>query len=235
MSNVNEQNSNVNEQNQSFLEHKRKKTRQKSNGLYIVYDLSDADLMSDLYTDYIKIEDKKQLRNKRRAYLIEQEKKYKMNKMEFPEWAQKELNHLREIKREDNRRYRQNNWAAKRLNSLVNRKQFQETLEHLKNNKLTSIDRVRGRQYNKEWKIYTQLINENKEYKLLNKEQIQKMSPKEYQAHLSEREQKTKSRHKELSKIADLWETQNIQHVPNHFNIIDLDEDKMEQNQQINK
>jgi len=100
---------------------------------------------------------------------------------------------------------------------------------------LTSIDRVRGEQYNKEWKIYKQLINENKEYKLLNKERIQKMSPKEYQAYLSEREREAKSRHNELSEIADLWETQNIQHVPNHFNIIDLDEDKMEQNQQINK
>ena len=223
-----------NSQEQVFLIYKQTGTKRKPNGLYVDYELSDADLMSDLYKDYIKIENKKQLRIKRRAYLIEQEKKYKMNKMEFPEWAQKELNHLREIKREDNRRYRQNNWAAKRLNSLVNRKQFQETLEHLKNDELTPIDRVRGQQYNKEWKIYTQLINENKEYKLLHEEQIQKMSPKEYQTHLSEREQEAKSRYKELSKIADSWEALNIQHVPNH-NIIDLDEDKMAQNQNIHQ
>lgn len=223
-----------NSKEQVFLIYKKSRTKRKPNRLYVNYDLSEADLQSDLYTDYIEIKDKKQLRNKRRAYLIEQEKKYKMNKMEFPEWAQKELNHLREIKREDNQRYRQNNWAAKRLHSLVSRKQFQETLEHSKNGKLTPIDLVRGQQYNKEWKIYTQLINENKEYKLLNKKQIKKMSPKEHQTHLSEREQEAKSRYKELSKIADSWEALNIQHVPNH-NIIDLDEDKMAQNQNIHQ
>ena len=95
---------NSNDKNQSFK--KLTKSNRKENKLFVEYELQDADIQSTLYKDYIKIANKKRSQEKRRTYLIEQEKKYKTNNMEFPEWAKKEREFFKEKSREAQQKVR---------------------------------------------------------------------------------------------------------------------------------
>ncbi len=219
--------------------YKKQRTAKKSNGLYIVYDLSDEDLKSDLYKNYINISHKR-LQEKRRTYLIAQEKVYKNNNMVFPEWAQKELEHLRTIKHNNNSRYRNNNWAFTQLNNIENR------------NAYINIQQDMHDRYNEEIKLCQRLHNENQEAKKKQSRETKKIvSKEEYDYMLLNKKRKDKERYNEMKKNAGLPYSRpkikkpkikkifrtyqiNKQTPINVSNTIDLDEDKMEQNQQIN-
>ena len=239
MSNVNEQNSNVNEQNQFFLEYKKKRTRQKPNRLYVDYNLSDEDRQSDLYKDYIAIKDK-HIQAKRRSYLIAQEKVYENNNMVFPEWAQKELKHLRKIKNNNDSRYRRSNWAYKHSKNIQYRDAYKNLKQDLQDNNIGNDGIERLKRYEEEIKISEQLIQENRENK--NKNLKNQMSDENYEKYLSDKEQKAKQRFKQLAIKKGVRSPTSMLHVyqtktkepTNNSNTIDLDEDKMEQNQQIN-
>lgn len=232
-----------NSQEQVFLTYKQTRTKRKPNGLYIIYDLSKADLMSDLYKDYIKIENKKQLQNKRRAYLIKQEKEYKMNKMEFPEWAQKELEYLRKIKKNLSLRYQRNNWALTQLRNTENRNTYIDIQQDMYDGIAYDDCDCRLQRYEEEIKLCQQLNKENQEAKKNNQEKQKKIvSKEEYERYLYDKEQKTKQRFKQLAikkglrsptSMFHVYQTKTKEHI-NNSNTIDLDEDKMEQNQQIN-
>ena len=242
MSNVNEQNSNVNEQNQYLLEYKKKRTRQKPNRLYVDYNLSDEDRQSDLYKGYIDIKDK-HIQEKRRSYLIKQEKEYKMNKMEFPEWAQKELEHLRKIKNNNDSRYRSSNWAYMQSKNIQHCNAYKNLIQDVQDNNVEDDGIERLKRYEEEIKLCQQLHNENQKAKKNNQEKQKKIvSNEEYEQHLSAKKQEVKKKYNKLRVEKGLISTnkylnmlKKIKEPINVSNTIDLDEDKMEQNQQINK
>lgn len=231
--------------------YKKQRTAQKQNGLYIVYNLSDADLKSDLYKNYINISHKR-LQEKRRTYLIAQEKKYKMNKMEFPEWAAQELQFLRTIKNNNNSRYRRNNWALIQRNNIENNKIYQSIAEDAQDNNCTNDGACLLEQYNIKKCICEQicLADEKTKKQLLGKPKTV-ISKENYNAMLLNKKRNDKEKYNEMAreaglphsrprikkpKIKKIFRTYKInkQTPINVSNTIDLDEDKMEQNQQIN-
>ena len=232
--------------------YKKQRTAKKSNGLYIVYNLSDEDRQSDLYTDYIKIENKKHLQDTRRSYLTKQEKKYKMNKREFPEWATQELQFLRTIKNNNNSRYRRNNWALIQRNNIENNKIYQSIAEDAQNNNCTNDGACLLEQYNIKKCICEQicLADEKTKKQLLGKPKTV-ISKENYNAMLLNKKRNDKEKYNEMAREAGLPHSRprikkpkikkifqiykiNKQTPINVSNTIDLDEDKMEQNQQIN-
>ncbi|MBQ7537281.1 MAG: hypothetical protein IJT14_04155 [Rickettsiales bacterium] len=232
--------------------YKKQRTAKKSNGLYIVYDLSDADLVSDLYKNYINISNKR-LQEKRRTYLIAQEKVYKNNNMVFPEWAQKELEHLRTIKNNNSSRYRNNNWALTQLNNIENRNAYINIQQDMHDCIACDECGCRLQRYEEEIKLCQQLHNENQEAKKKQSRETKKIvSKEEYDNMLLNKKRKDKERYNEMAreaclphsklktkkpKIKKIFRTYKInkQTPINVSNTIDLSEDKMEQNQQINK
>ena len=222
--------------------YKKQRTTKKRNGLYIDYNLSDEDCQSDLYKGYRDIKDKR-LQEKRRKYLIEQEQLYKENNIEFPKWAQKELEHLREIKGNNSSRYRMNNWAYWQNQNIKWRDAYKNLKQDLQDNNIENDGIERLKRYEEEIKLYQQLNDENQGAKKNNQEKQKKIvSKEEYEQYLSDKEQKAKQRFKQLAITKGVRSPTSMFHVYqtktnepiNNSNTIDLDEDKMEQNQQIN-
>ena len=225
--------------------YKRQRTDRKQNGLYVGYKLSKADLMSDLYQNYINISNKR-LQDTRRTYLVEQEKVYENNNMVFPKWAQKELEHLRKIKNNNNSRYRGSNWAYWQGKNIQYRNAYKnliQDLQDLQDNNVENDCIERLKRYEEEIKLCQQLNNENQEAKKNNQEKQKKIvSKKEYEKYLSAKKQEVKKKYYKLREEKGLYPTNKYLNMPkkikeliNSSNTIDLDEDKMEQNQQINK
>lgn len=201
---------NSNDNNQ-VLKKKRTVTNAKPNGLYVDYELSEEDRETSLYKDYIKIKGgdngNKKRSDARKKYLIAQEKVYKNNNMVFPEWAQKELNHLREVKRKNNQRYRANNYAHIQMNNIKARK----------NKMLKDIDEgiaedpyyeasVRIERYDKMIEICQKLDDANKNEKEQTKI-LQESTKKEDMKDLLDKENRAKEEYKKMAKEQGLITT----------------------------
>lgn len=214
--------------------------------------LSEQDRKEDLYKNYINISNKR-LQEKRRTYLIAQEKVYENNNMVFPEWAAQELQFLRTIKNNNNSRYRRNNWAFTQLNNIENRNAYINIQQDMHDRIACDECNCRLQRYKEEIKLCQQLHNENQEAKKNNQEKQKKIvSQEEYDNMLLNKKRKDKERYNEMAreaclphsklktkkpKIKKIFRTYKInkQTPINVSNTIDLNEDNMEQNQQINK
>ena len=234
-----------NSQEQVFLTYKQTRTKRKPNGLYVDYKLSEQDRKEDLYKNYIDISHKR-LQDRRRTYLIEQEKVYENNNMVFPKWAQKELEHLRKIKNNNNSRYKKNNWAYWQSKNIQYRNAYKNLIQDsqdLQDNNVENDCIERLKRYEEEIKLYQQLHNENQEAKKKQSRETKKIvSQEEYEQYLLANKRKFKQKYNELREEKGLYPTNKYLNMPkkikeliNSSNTIDLDEDKMEQNQQINK
>lgn len=163
--------SNVNKKNQIFIQRKRTRNSKKENGLYTKYRLSDEEEKSDLYQNYLKIEGKA-TQTERRTYLIKQEKQYKMNKKELPEWAQKELEHLRKIKSENGRRYRSTNYEYSQSQAMKNNPLYKRLNEQLANGTITEFGGELLQERNKQ----IEYLDQTRQKKKANKEQSAKQT-----------------------------------------------------------
>jgi hypothetical protein len=201
---------NSNDNNQ-VLKKKRTATNVKPNGLYVDYELSEEDRETSLYKDYIKIKGSvkgnKRRSYERRKYLIEQERLYVDNEEDFPEWAQKELNHLRDIKHKNYQRYQANNYAHIQMNNIKARK----------NKMLKDIDEgiaddpcdeagVRIERYDKMIEICKKLDDANKNEKEQTKI-LQESTKKEDMKDLLDKKNKAKEEYKKMAKEQGLITT----------------------------
>ena len=101
----------------------------------------------------------------------------------------------------------------------------------------------RLQRYEEEIKLCQQLNNENQEAKKNNQEKQKKIvSKEEFEQYLLAKKQEDKKKYYKLREEKGLYPTNKYLNMPkkikkliNSSNTIDLDEDKMEQNQQINK
>ena len=183
--------SNVNKKNQIFIQRKRTRNSKKENGLYTKYRLSDEEEKSDLYQNYLKIEGKA-TQTERRTYLIEQEKQYKMNEMELPEWAQKELVYLRKIKSENGRRYRSTNYEYSQSQAMKNNPLYKRLKEQSANGTITEFGGELLQERNKQ----IEYLDQTRQKKKANKEQSAKqpvfIAQDEYDKYVLREKEKSK-------------------------------------------